>query len=403
MIRVIPIRNGAAAGEASDASMIVMDGVVTADGGSVGNGFGVNPSAHDGFLTSNQLTANGKPMASVQTFDQTSNSILATVTSSSDAFATIGAGIYGLDTGVFSDFNPSTNATSYSVLNPLSQGAITAQWTPPLSSGLQLLGSANDRGDATGVFLAADPSALPSPVFDIFSSNIVTNSSSSLVDVISALPPPPDQQFGGVWEVTGVAADKANGRAILIVAEFQPEGGSYFPSCLPPLVVTVDIATGKVTFTKAPGIAAFYGAAFDSENDIAALPSNRCALEGLAIHDLRTGHNTITTLPGVYSVYPAADATHRLFLIQSLFGADGFGDTNNNALSTITVLSESGQIVHVLERFNFFNEATVFDPNLPLNNYLAPSAGYAPLQVVPSRRTGYVPSRTLTQLEPFNY
>ena len=64
------MRGDAAAGEASGVSSVSMNGVQPADGGNVANGYAVNAGGTDGFLTSNQVTAGGKELGSVETFDQ---------------------------------------------------------------------------------------------------------------------------------------------------------------------------------------------------------------------------------------------------------------------------------------------------------------------------------------------
>ena len=71
---------GGVIGEASDVVTITMDGVAAADGGGVANGFGVDESGDDGFITSD-----GGPAAnSVQTFSQ--------ATATTSTIATLGHG-----------------------------------------------------------------------------------------------------------------------------------------------------------------------------------------------------------------------------------------------------------------------------------------------------------------------
>lgn len=61
-----------------------MEGVRPADGGAVAAGFGVNSTATDGFVTSNQVAADGTEIGSVETFSQSDQAITHTVRTSSD-------------------------------------------------------------------------------------------------------------------------------------------------------------------------------------------------------------------------------------------------------------------------------------------------------------------------------
>src|SRR5258708_13009242 len=108
VVRVLATARDHVVGEGSGVSTITMDGVAAADGGSVAAGFGVNATGTDGFLTSNQVTASGSTLGSVETFSQTTGAV-STDVSSSDQYATINGGSAGLFPNhllVYHDLNP---------------------------------------------------------------------------------------------------------------------------------------------------------------------------------------------------------------------------------------------------------------------------------------------------------
>ncbi len=185
VVRVLATARDHVVGEASGVSTITMDGVAAADGGSVAAGFGVNATGTDGFLTSNQVTASGSTLGSVETFSQTTGAV-STDVSSSDQYATINGGCAGLfanDVGVYDDFNPATQTDTFSVLNPVATGTAGGTWTPPASLA-QIFCGADNQSSAQDAVLGSTGSSL-----DVWPVDFATNSTGTPVNISPALAP----------------------------------------------------------------------------------------------------------------------------------------------------------------------------------------------------------------------
>jgi hypothetical protein len=124
VVRVLALRGGAVVGAASGVSTAVMDGIRPADGGLLTNGYAINNHGTDGFLTSDQATASGQILGSVETFDQATNAITATVASTDHVYGTLLGGCPGLfhgDVGLYDESTPA--ADTFWVLNPVATGS----------------------------------------------------------------------------------------------------------------------------------------------------------------------------------------------------------------------------------------------------------------------------------------
>jgi hypothetical protein len=379
-VRVLPVTyDGSAAGEASDISTISMDGVVPSDGGYASNGFGVNQSGSDGFLTSGQQTASGQILSSVETFDQTTNAITGTVLSAdnTDLYGTVfngTSGIYHGDVGLYQDENLSSGALSYRTLNPVATGTLGGAWTPPSAdlppAGNTLAPAENQATDTTAV-LSGGIGPVPTLVF---TSDIGANTFGPAYNLAPEL-----SSFTYPF-VTGLAQDTSTNTAIIGAADIT----NLTP---PPTIITVNLSNGSMSSFTGVGTGYADGTAVDSQTDTAIVPTIN---GGIGVYDLATGAATDAQPGGAVYESPTVDASHSVFLVKEIVPPDFEGSTpNNDALSSIVVLGENGQVLQRLERFNFF------DISLEIIGHY--------VQVNPATETGYTLGPGGQELAPFSY
>lgn len=360
-----------------------MDGVLAADGGYINNGYGVNESGTDGFITSSQATATGQTLTSLETFDQTNNAIVQNVESGNGSiFYTFGWGIFGGDIGLFGDQLASPPYTSTSnLLSTVATGTLGAAWTPPFPQSTFALdeGAANQVSDV-GVFLATDTSVAPSDSYRLFTSNLTANTFSAEHDISA-----PIQSFG-YPDYTHLSENTNTNEGVLVAGDFTKFCGA-------PTLVTVNLGTFSTDSFAGIGSGIPFGMGLDSATNKAAVTT--VCDGGLSIYDLGTKTGTQVLLPGDRSanfsffngVNVIADQTAHQFLVAQPVSGDAI--TNNNALSSVLVYDESGTLVKSLERFDLIGAFLQFR--------------YDNLQVNPSRRTGYFFGPFTQQLEPFSY
>ena len=271
-VRVLAMRGGAVVGEASGVSSASMDGVAPADGGSLVNGYGINGHGTDGFLTSDQLTASGQVLGSVQTFDQSTNAITKTVVSSSDIYGTLLGGCPGLfhgDVGLYDDVAPT--AETFRLLNPVASGTQAGTWTPDSSEldGL-LCPAANQTTDDTAVLAGIGG---PAPTYRVFTSNVGQNTfgpDRSIVPAISSM---------GFPIAGGVAQNTTTGTAIVGLGDVTNLDG-------PGKIVTVNLADGSLSSMPAVTNGFIEGVAVDDRTNVAVAGS---LVNGFGIYNLADG------------------------------------------------------------------------------------------------------------------
>jgi hypothetical protein len=376
VVRVVPVRGDVAVGEASGVSSVSMNGVQPADGGNLANGFGINANGTDGFLTSNQVTAAGKELGSVEIFDQRSNAIVSTLVSSSDTYGTPTGGCPGLfhgDVGVYED----TSATSdtFKILDPVSgAGAgVAGTWTPPgAGSGGIVCPAANQATGDTAVITGLGGSA---PTYQVMTSNVAANTFSAPTSLSPAL------TGLGVPIAGGFDQNTKTGQAVVAITDFNNTSG-------PSMIVTADLASHDVTSFPAVTTGQAFGLAVDSATNTAVSPG--LGSNGIGIYDLAARNGTFLTLGGGPYEHPAVDQAHALFAVQEIAGPDFYGQTsNNNAMSSVITGNEDGSGIQRIERFNFFNV------------FLLDFGGY--VQLNPATRSAYTLGPGGGELFPFSY
>jgi hypothetical protein len=373
VVRVLPTQAGAAAGESGEVSSITMDGVLAADGGFVNNGWGINQSGADAFLTSGQLLPNGQVTTSLETFDQATNAITKTVATQTNAlYFTNGWGIWGGDVGLYGLFDLSSFATTYNLLNP-ARGTVGPAWTPPAPNTLGLVEGAANQVNDHGAFLAFDSTA---PTFNaswrILTSDIQANTFGPLIDLTPAVAGMGFPVFDGIGQNTST-----NQAATPV--------GDFANFCGPPTIVSADLGSGRVSSFAGVTSGFPYGMAVDSTTNKAIVPTICDGLVG--IYDLARKTGVAANPHGFVNLYPAVDQTRGLILMDQVVPGD-FG-INNNAMSSAAVMDEKGNVLATREQFFFFNTFLTLDANN--------------LQVNPATRTALTFGPGQLELEPFSY
>jgi hypothetical protein len=373
VVRVIPMRGDVAVGEASGVSSVSMNGVQPADGGNVANGYAIDSSGTDGFVTSNQTTAAGQELGSVETFDQRSNAITSTAVSSSDTYGTPTSGCPGIfrgDVGVYED----TSATSdtFKVLDPTSAKVIRA-WTPPgAGSGAIVCPASNQATGDTAVITGLGG---PSPTYEVMTSDIAGNTFSAPTSLDPAL-----TSLGAPF-VGGFDQNTRTGQAVVAVTDSDNPGG-------PSTIVTADLASHAVSSFPAVTAGQPMGLAVDSVTNLAVSPGLQS--DGVGIYHLSTGNGTLLSLGGGPYEHPVVDQAHAEWAVQEIASPDFYAQTpNNNAMSSVITANENGTGVHRIERFNF------------LDTFLLNFGSY--VQLNPASRAAYTLGPGAAQLYPFSY
>ncbi len=374
VIRVVPTHGDIVVGEASGVSSVSMNGVQPADGGSVANGFAVNASGTDGFVTSNQVTAAGKDLGSVETFDQRSNAIVSTAASSSDTYGTPSGGCPGIfdgDVGVYEDSTATSDA--FKVLDPVSAKA-TGTWTPPGadSSGMIACPAPNQATTDTAVITGQGGAQ---PTYEVMTSTITANTFSAPVSLAPALAAL-GQPFVG-----GFDQDTATGQAVAAITDFNNFSG-------PSMIVAADLSSHALASFPAVTSGEAMGLAVDSATNVAVSPG--LGSPGVGIYNLAAQDGTMLTLGGGPYEHPAIDQAHAEFAVQEIAGPDFYAPTpNNNAMSSMIIANEDGTGIRRIEKFNF------------LNIFLLIFGSY--VQLSPATRSGYTLGPGGSQLYPFSY
>jgi hypothetical protein len=374
VVRVLATdRNGQVVGEASGVSTIAMDGVRPADGGNVASGFGVNADGGDGFLTSNQTTADGSHLGSVETFDQASATITGTPASSADDYNTLFGGCPGLyhdDTALYEDDNPATGDDNYRLLHPASSGTGDGTWTPPDSAGGVICGTTNQAA-ADSAFLAGTGGTQPS--LTVFGSNVAANTFGTPIDISGQVQP------GSLAIVGGIGQDSQTDQAVVpVINAFAPNS--------PGQIILADLATGEAS--QFPSVSSYFasGVAVDSTTHRAIVTSN----DTFGIYDLAGRTGVAHQVGGGGYQHPASDPDRSLFLMQQVSSPDYSGEApNNNTMSSIAVVDENGNLVQRIEKFNFYD------------TYLLDMGAY--VQLNPKTHTGFTLSYGAAQIQPFSY
>lgn len=378
-IRVIPLEGGVPAGEGGAISTVAYDGVVPLDGGNVGDGFAVNSTGDDGYLTSQQVTAEQTFLSSIETFTQSTSLAKLTASSSTNVYFSTNSGEWAGDIGIAGTEDLTVpglpaSANTYRLLNPVAGNAFTAAWQPPaLNDGVsQLVQTAPNAANDIALLLTGDPAGFGTSPYQIVTSNLAANTFGPTYNITAALPPSANPF------ALSLAQDTSTQTGLIGFADFSTECGS-------PALATIDLTNGHLTEFAGVGSGFPLDAVIDSTTHLAAYQTS-CD-QNLNVLNVSTHAGFSVTMPGQIGLFNAADPVNHLIAAEMVAGDSPPG--NNNQMSAVYIFNEHGGLIKKLETFN------LYVTGLPVNAN--------DLQLNFAKRRGYIFGPLADQLEPFSY
>ena len=341
-------------------------------------GFDIDQDGTEGVLSEAQLLENGKVLAAVETFDQSTGEILKVVmkTETEDDFLTLG--IVGTSIGLVEREHVKgiyVVKRVYEELNPLGSNKFTGTWKPPLKSDDIILGVSRNQGSVTTAVLAFENGGDDSTF--VFGSNVAANTFGPLVTLTN--------QVFGIGDSPVMAYDSQTDQAV-VAASTGEVGGP------PPVIALANLTTGAVAeFNGLPGAPPYRagfvnGIAVDSSDGIACTTTELDF--SVEFYDLKRKTGFAVTLPGASNQLQSGsdvefDPVNKLFFVAQSVSSTGSG-------SSIQVYDTKGNLVESLNGFSFSNAANVVFTHIALN---------------PSNRSGYVdgPDSGVTEIQSFTY
>jgi hypothetical protein len=379
LIRVIPLSGNVPAAEASSVSTVAYDGIIPLDGGSVGQGFAINSTGDDGYLTSGQITPQNSLLTSVETFTQSTGVAKMTESSSSADYLSTNSGVWADDIGIVGTEDLTIkgrppSATTYRLMDPVLSNAFSGAWQPPaLTDGVsRIVQTAPNPFTTTALVLSGDPAGFGRAPYQVFTSNLSANTFGALYNITAALPKSSDPF------ALSLAQDTQEQNALVGFADFATE-------CGPPALAGIDLSTGQLNTFAGIGTGFPLDAVIDSSTH-KAMYQTSCD-SGFNVVDLRTHTGTHVTMPGQIGLYNAVDPVHHIVLSE-MAGGDGPAG-NNNQMSAVYVYDENGNLLKKVETIN------MYDTGLPVNAN--------DLQLNFTTRTGFIFGPLAGQIQPFSY
>lgn len=373
-LRILPVdKAGTVVGAASPVSSVGMNGVQVPNGGTVEEGYGIDPVRGRGYLTSYWEDVNDNWWGDVHSFDLATKQVTAELRAEGAADSYYRA----LGFGTFDDTGLVQHRPQLFGAPPVGQWALpdlvppATAWTPPEADRYVVERAGSDPSDGEGVILLRDTEDTSSGPFRLVSSDVRANTFGPVHDISAPLQ---DQPFAPT--LMSVAYDATAGVAAAAFTS-DPFGT--------PIVEAIDPATGEVTVIEHER--------FGMVTGLDVLSSGKVVFSTLdyqiSVADLSTGETTSTQLPalGIWGTWVAADDENGLVFVGQASGP-GNGE-DKNSLAAVHVFDEDLQLVETIRRFNL---------NLTL---LAPWVNQ--IQVDPAARTGWFVGPRQQQLATFDY
>jgi hypothetical protein len=360
-IRVIPMNGSVAAGEASDTSLLLEDGLVPSDGGQV-QMVTIDPTGTDGMLLSSQTAADGEALTSIEAFDPKAKAITRTIgsystgaTGTGDLATLTAGGIFGNDVGVFTVYaGVPINQDIYTVAPVTS--ASPMPWGAPQSIANAMAGIGGAAGQPTIAFATLQNNG-SSQQWSFLTWQSQTNAFSPLYPMASSL-----------TSVYGFNADVARNTAIL-----SGMNGSTYN--IDTFNLTNGAATGTypITPTASCGsVGVIGGTTLDPVNHKLFMDSSVTSnCSDFYAFDLNTNTESAYTLPASllgalpFISPPLIDGKNRRVFFTT--GVDSEGN-NYNVMDNLAVCNEQLQITQqedwITEDYftTFTNSAIAVDP-----------------------------------------
>lgn len=364
VVRILATAGGHVIGEASGGSTITMNGIAASDGGGVTDGFGIDATGDDGFLTSD----GGPTTDSVETFSQ-STGVTSTAVSSTDFYETTdGAcpGILAGDTGFYTDYGATTET-----YDTLSSAGVSSELNVPADVGDIICVAGNQTNDDDAIYsyyngdLYVTPADIPAGTFG------------TPIDIT------PEVDALAIPSVGGFAEDPATDTAVVAVTDFGTSDQAM-------TLISVNLATGAVsTFAGPPSgsSGAAVNPADGASGDGEVLAP---AYDGFGLYDLgNPGSGTFVSPGGEIYNFPVAVPGTGDFLVAEVASPDFVAlQPNNNAMSSIILTDSAGNVLQRYEKFNFFN------------TFLYDMGGY--IQVNQQTQTAFTLSPGGAEIYPFS-
>lgn len=341
--------------------------VLTSQGGQI-YGFDINQNGTDGVLAT---------QFNVETFDQKTGKITAvfpkkTPRGTSYSAVNISTGDVGLITRYVVPNGKIYAKRFYNVINPVTGGKFTGQWTPPIKDIQVEAAGPNQSLANTGIFAIELKNQ---DVPDVFESNIAANTFGKVIHL--------DPNEFSLGDQPQFAQDTETNQAVIATS---PDGGRVGGAA--PINLLVNLKTGKQTeFTGLNN--GYYGAGFvnglavDSATGIAATDTELNAQ--VEFYNLAKQTGTAAQLPCTGSTSQfysgsgiANDSANGLFLVTEM------NYCNGSQGSAIIVYDESGNLVETITGFTF----AIGEPAPVIN---------------PSQRMGWAFGPNFSQLQQFFY
>jgi hypothetical protein len=339
-------------------------------------GFDIDQNGTEGVLSEAVLQSNGKLLAAIETFNQSTGKILNVVsqTQNGDDFITLG--VVGTSVGLIDQQIVQGGfvvTNTYHTMSPLSSNKFTGLWTPPTIGTEHLImptGVSRSQGVPNVAVFAYDNSGNFIPW--VFSSDVAKNTFGPVVDITDSL------NFASVPPALGY--DSTTNQAIL-------GGGDGCFGCLPVFGI-VDLTAGTWSEFTGVGFGFVNGIAVDSADGIFCTTTEDDA--GVEFYHLASEKGFEVTLPGSGSnqIFSGADVEYdpinKLFLVaQPVSSSSASG-------SSIYVYNIGGELVETLNGFSFSNSFNVIPMHIALH---------------PKLRSGYVdgPDSGVTEIQSFTY
>lgn len=337
-------------------------------------GFDIDQNGTEGVLSEAVTMSNGTVLAAVETFDQTTGTILDVVmqTETKDDFITLG--VVGSSIGLVEhEHVPGmyVSKRTYSLINPLDTNHFNGAWTPPIGNGTEHIimpaGVSRNQGEPEVAVFAYDNTGSFIPW--MFESNVAANTFGPVVKITDSA------NFGSV--PPPFAFDTVTSQAIL-------GGGNGCFGCLP-VIGLVNLVTGQFSEFTGTGFGFINGLAVDSADGIFVTTTEDDAT--VEFYQLSTEKGRKVVLPGSggNQFFSGADvefdSVHKLFLVAQPVSSSAAG-------SSVYVYDTKGNLQETLNGFSFSNASSVVAVHLALH---------------PSMRTGYVDGPGNGQLQSFSY
>jgi hypothetical protein len=343
--------------------------LTTKDGAQI-FGFDIDQNGNDGVL------AAGGTGNEIETFDQDTGKIGATTGKETQTRSYSDDGIFAGDVGLVTRYvtpKGGIYATRhYFVMNPVTGGKFTREWTPPIKD-LSVLGWAENQATATSVLYAIE--LLNQDVPDLIVSNIAANTFGKVIHL--------DPNLYSLGNGPQLGQYTAANEAVLATSpDFGAVGG------VPPVNTIVNLTTGKLQTFSGYNNGAFHagdvnGMAVDPNTGVEVTDTELNAQVefydlnkqvGITAAQLPCTGNTsqLNSGSGI-----TVDPVNKLFLVT----VQVYGCASGSA---IIVYDETGDVVETLTGFNF-------------------AIGESAPAINPSKRMGWAFGPQFSQLQQFFY